>query len=268
LRAIAVAFHPLGSWIAMRLLRRSIKCELVEGEWNGAPAVAKMLVHPDPIWRWYFDRERAIYDLFERDPPPVRAPKIHHSSDEMMIMEPLGPPLAAGRQVKEQVDPAPVLEMLEQLERWEPREPLPSTPPPPEILRALRDRLLEDPTGDWVRDGIDRAAELGILSHPERMHRALHDHPRRHAHGDLLPRNVLSGAVVDWECAGVHPLGWDRALLWVSFPAARDRLKIETPAFWALAAFAAAREVKFARRSSAPRRAQALAVLHEAESKL
>jgi thiamine kinase-like enzyme len=76
-------------------------------------------------------------------------------------------------------------------------------------------------------------------------------------HGDLMPRNLIQTgdgqlALVDWECAGPHPAPWDRALLWVNAPAARDTLEVEagTVAFWVCVAFALCRELKFRRRVS------------------
>ena len=73
----------------------------------------------------------------------------------------------------------------------------------------------------WCLEGLERGAALGLLdvADASRAQRALRGHPETvFSHGDALLRNVLrtpSGLVaVDWECAGLHPEGWDLALLW------------------------------------------------------
>jgi hypothetical protein len=275
----------LDEWKPERRLWRSIKCELIEGSFRGSPAVAKVLVHEDPIWRWYFDRELAILRGFAIDSPPVRAPTLLAADGDTMILERFGEPLG-GRTYDPKLahalsDPKghgqrqghaqdQILEMLAELEAWTPKLSLPMEPPPEDPLRRMRERLLEDPTGDWVREGIDRSLELRIIdaSQRDRMIEALRDHPVRAQHGDLLARNILDDAIVDWECAGLHPAGWDRALLWTSAPSLRDELAKDEPAFWALAMFAVCREIKFAQRGPAKRRAALTATLRDADENL
>jgi hypothetical protein len=59
----------------------------------------------------------------------------------------------------------------------------------------------------------------------------------RFAHGDITARNVLAGpgpgpdgglALIDWEWAGLYPVGYDMAFLWYSLvdvPGARDQVE-------------------------------------------
>jgi hypothetical protein len=168
---------------------------------------------------------------------------------------------ARGSQAVAELSPAGIAQAHAQVDRG--LEISPREPPPPPTRRAIRNRLLEDPSDPigWVRDGIARGSRLGLCE--EGLARAMLDALDRHprvvfAHGDLLPRNLLRVgdglAPVDWECAGSHPESWDRALLWANLPAARPRIEAGLDvngrgrrAFWACAGFALVRELKFQR---------------------
>jgi hypothetical protein len=127
---------------------------------------------------------------------------------------------------------------------------------------VLSRRLLEDPWDpEWVLRGVATLGRRGLLSRSdaERVSRALGDATTSSfCHGDLLPRNVLSGpggelAVVDWECAGAHPTGWDAALLYAFAPdwvcSRLLTLGADRTRMLALAAFAVGRELSYRRTS-------------------
>jgi len=265
--ALLPGFTPRGA------LRRTLKSRLLAGVVDGAEVLLKRLVRRDPHWRWYFAREAALYRSFATEPPPVRAPRLHAALDEhgLLVLELLpGPALARGRRSEDALPAetiAQVTALCDALAAWERgRTAAPARPPSPAARGALRRRLLEDPSDPlgWVREGAERCAQLGVLPPPAAgaIRRALEEHPAvAFAHGDLLPRNLLRVpgglALVDWECAGLHPAAWDRALLWVSLPAARGALEAGPPggargeraAFWACVSFALARELRFRQRS-------------------
>jgi hypothetical protein len=68
----------------------------------------------------------------------------------------------------------------------------------------------------------------GLLPLAARARRTL-----RFGHGDVTARNVLRGAdgglaLIDWEWAGLYPVGYDLAFLWysvVDLPGARDQVE-------------------------------------------
>jgi hypothetical protein len=252
-------------------LRRSLKSRLLPCELDGEPLLVKQLARDDALWRWYFARELELYRSFAAEPPPCRLPRLRAADAErrLLVLERFAEsPLATTRLASGALD-ARVLEALaltcDALAGWtRGLELAPREPPAPAAVRELRRRLLEDPSAPlgWVREGIARCAALGILAGADAAAAldALAAHPAvTFAHGDLLPRNAFAlpgGAValVDWECAGAHPAGWDRALLWVNAPAARARLEADLDAgeaagtFWACVLFALGREIKFRRR--------------------
>lgn len=247
------------------------------GQIEGLPAVAKLLGPRDGPWRWYFERELAVYRAFERDAWPVRVPRLYAADvDEgVMVLERIeGEVLCETRAARRAIDGTILRALLDGLERFatiaidDPR--LPTLEPTAAERAALRARLLEDPSAPiaWVREGLVASARRGLL--PDALARAaiaaIDDHPRaRTSHGDLLLRNVMTVrdgrdplAWIDLECVGPHAEGWDLALLWVNV-CDEDRPAIEARveqlgddrarrAWTACALFACARERLYRRR--------------------
>ena len=251
--------------------------------------VAKVLIRRDPVWRWYFARELEVYDCL---PDAVSAPAIHSRSSAehvLVLARAPGAALGPGRRTVRDIDDRAVLgilELLRELANWQACSRLP-TSAPPGVIAEMRRRLLEDPTSPraWFLDGIARCAARGILTGTQAnaMRAALLAYPRlAPCHGDLLPRNLIVDGhrptLIDWECAGLHLRDWDRALLWVGLPIAQQE-RVETDiasdrdpqrraAFFALIAFAFARELQFSRRGSRLKRAQLHAELSHAVARL
>lgn len=249
---------------------RSLKCLLAFGSLEGERVCVKALDHPDPVWAWYFARER---EVLARLPASLGAPRLRAVVDGLLVLDELpGRPLARYRRVEEPLPRAVVGSCLELAARVEALDLGELEAPGESITRTLRARLLEDPSAPlaWFHEGFERCASLGIVSARQAafMHGALTAYPElRCCHGDFLPRNLLVEnrqcvTACDWECAGFHARDWDRALLWANLSAA-NRPQIETvvaqpaeraEAFRALAGFALAREIKFAGRAPQARR--------------
>lgn len=245
------------------------KSELLAGDVDGTPVVAKRLVRPNRVWAWYFAREVAIYRAFAASPPPVRTPRLIAADTEVLVVERLpGAPLATRRSPQAVLD-EPVLHELiaihHRFATWS--GALPRNRPPPAVRTQLRSRFLEDPTASvaWIRDGVERAGRRELLpaAAVPRIVERIDAYPMIvTSHGDLLLRNAISdGAsigIVDWECAGPHLAEWDLALLWTQLgPAQRPVVEAgRSPAFLGLVAFALAREVSYLHAFAAsPRRA-------------
>lgn len=251
-------------------VRRGRKSALVTGALDGHAAVAKILLRPEPVWRFYLERETALYRAFVHTPPPVRIPRLLLAAPEagVLVLEKLdGLPLDRGRRIRGELPPeqrAALCQVVEALAHWPQGEALLAGAglprPSASITRVLRRRLLEDPDAPWLLDGVTRCERAGILN--EDQARLLHtelsaSQEAGFGHGDLLPRNLVwdgaTVAVVDWETAGRYPALWDRALLWAAAPSLR--IDLEAPlrggsaqplrALWATAAFALARELSF-----------------------
>jgi Ser/Thr protein kinase RdoA (MazF antagonist) len=245
---------------------RARKSELLAGELDGAPVIAKRLVRPNPVWAWYLAREIELYRAFDATPPPIRVPRLIAADDEVLVIERLeGAPLAKLRRPYAELAPEVVEELIamhDALATWP--GAFPALQPTTAVRSQLRTRLLEDPTSpiEWVRAGLARCGAKSILdsSTVRDALAALDAHsPIAPSHGDLLLRNVIGAegggqgvGLVDWECAGLHVADWDLALLWTQLaPDARSSIeqaigdgpRLRT--FWALAVFALAREVTF-----------------------
>lgn len=263
------AFVADGAWF-----RRSIKCHLVRGSLDGVAVVAKRVVTPSPMWRWYTAREAALLDGFARAAPPFAHPRrvAWHPDDDLLVVTAVdGAPLANGRATPhlDAADVDALVAWRASVSSWSGLDDATLPAPSPAVRDEVRARMLEDPTAPlaWCLEGLDRGAALGLLdvADASRAKRALREHPvTAFSHGDALLRNVLrtpSGLVaVDWECAGLHPEGWDLALLWPAVPPAA-RPKLEAPfegeprrrrAHLACVLFALVRELKF--RGAPPRR--------------
>jgi aminoglycoside phosphotransferase (APT) family kinase protein len=251
-------FIPIGA------PRRARKSELLWGQLDGAPVIAKRVARPNPVWEWYRDRELAMYRAFAERPPGVRAPRLVAADGGVLILERIpGEPLATRRRPRAALPAATVaaiVAMHDALAAWSGRAP--DAAPSPRVRSQLRERLLEDPTApvEWIREGIARCARRGLVAErtARRIADALADHaPVGFGHGDLLLRNVIADrdglAFVDWECAGSHVRDWDLALMWTQLaPAARSVIEDAVRdrgarwlAFRGLVVFALAREVRF-----------------------
>jgi len=242
---------------------RARKSELLAGELDGAPVIAKRLLRPNVVWEWYLAREIAIYRAFAASPPPIRVPRFVAASDDVLVIERLlGAPVAKLRRPRAELTTETVRSMIElhdRLAAWPGR--FPDDPSPPRVRSQLRQRLLEDPTApiEWVRAGIGRCGARGYFGEATQAALdALAGHcPIASSHGDLLLRNAIAMpdrevGLVDWECAGPHVADWDLALLWTQLaPEARGPIDdvvgggARLRAFLALVAFAFAREIAF-----------------------
>jgi hypothetical protein len=245
---------------------------------GGRDVMVKRLYGPDAPWRWYVAREIAQLRAFALEPPPVRAPSLVAGDPAcgILVMERLpGRPLASrrhdpsGRQTVPDETWAALLEAHRAIAGWARGLALsPEVAPDRATVRAMRERLLEDPSAPlaWVIDGLERCASRGLIDskHTPRFTAAITRAGVGFQHGDLLLRNVLVASphlrlssprpvalsIADWECAGPHPKPWDAALLWVWAPAwARRALRAdhEPDAFDGCVAFALAREISYRR---------------------
>ncbi|MFO0554872.1 MAG: phosphotransferase [Polyangiaceae bacterium] len=232
--------------------KRGRKCTVVFGELGNRHVVAKFVTRRSELWSWYLRREIAVYRALAGHPIP--APEfVVATSDTLVTSEVPGEPLAKLRRPNAELSPV-LLEGLLSLSLEEVVLPLDEAPPAA-VRRAMRARVLEDPTDPhWVLEGLARLGLDSVFSS------ALSAYPAvAKCHGDLLLRNVVAQgdrfAIVDWECAGVYPADWDRALLWTQL-AAPGQVVVEarvltsrerSRAFRSLCAFALARERAFLR---------------------
>jgi aminoglycoside phosphotransferase (APT) family kinase protein len=250
------------------------------GQYRGRPAIAKLTGPRDGPWRWYFDRELALYRAFAREPAPVRLAELYFADERegVMVFEwPRGQCVCETRAARRSVGQERLEAILDSLEAFaalsvsDPR--IPAIEPDPSVTKALRDRLLEDPSAPlaWIEEGLLASANKRLL--PESIAARAAERLREHSvvrasHGDFLLRNVmaLGGdepraiAWIDLECAGPHAQGWDLGLLWVNV-VDEDRAAIErrverwsdaaaTRAWAACALFAIARERLYRTRSA------------------
>ena len=161
-----------------------------------------------------FRNEQRVLRMLAVDRPPVRVPAVVSTARRELVMEAIvGEPL--GPKFPTAIDDHDVDEVVAMLER----------------LRGYR------PRRRWFRRfDAESRVRAAPLTDDERalLQRAVQRHPPtlRFAHGDVTARNVLRAAsgelvLIDWEWAGLHPVGYDRALLWFSLadvPAARARV--------------------------------------------
>lgn len=250
---------------------RSLKCVVAFGSLAGARVCVKVLHHADPVWAWYFARERVVLAQLPAALPAPRLQGLDVGPDLIVVDELAGAPLARHRHVAHPPAPALVHACIALAEQIHALALTPAAAPGPALTEVLRRRLLEDPSAplEWVHAGIERCASLGHVAstQAERMHAALDAYPETACcHGDFLPRNLIAAgphvAACDWECAGLHARDWDLALLWANLDA-RERGPIvaavaqpseRARAFRALAGFALARELEFATRAAPARR--------------
>ena len=269
---------------------RTAKCALVEGLFDGKPAIAKTLGPRIQPWDWYFARELSIYRQLTT--PPVRIPTLLFAAEveQVMILSRFdsAAPLSLTRERTHPLGASVLSMLLHSLTLWRESaairaEDLPA--PSPSTQSKLRERLLEDPSAPlaWITEGLRRSCELELLEAQSvddalaTLDEATGDNSVCYSHGDLLLRNVLQckdGALawIDLECSGFHASGWDLGLLWANVHT-QDRGMIEAfvagddaaqsvsklRAFYACALFAIAREMLYrSRRSEQNRRSQRL----------
>ncbi len=239
-------------------MRRSIKCVIEPCRFRGHDAVAKKLERTTPPWRFYMRREIAIYRAFSTLELPVRVPRMLAADAErgFIILERIeGKPLAHRRHVVPEDRPTwqTLIAIARAIRTITCRV---TVAPTREDTRAMRARLLEDPTAptEWVASGLVECAKRGLLAQSVAARLAKNVKGEVFQHGDLLLRNVVRSAtglvVVDWECAGPHAEGWDAALLSVFAPTwARAELSagLDAASFHACFVFALLREIVFRR---------------------
>ena len=256
--------------------RRFRKSEVLVGRVGDVSVFAKRLVKTEPVWVWFFAREVAMYRAFAAEPPAVPVPRLIAAADDVLVVERIpGEPLARARRPSAMLPIRTVAALLaatDSLATW-PHKPV-HVEVAARVRSQLHERLLEHPDEPtWVRDGIRLAAKRGLVAEP--LARIVDDALGRYTqtafgHGDLLLRNAISEdddsvALVDWECAGIHPRDWDRALLWTQLaPPARTLVEDAVRdsggrwrAFLGLVVFAFARELRFAASFGPPEKSAA-----------
>lgn len=247
-------------FVATGPVRKARKSELLPGEVDGRPAIAKRMRKPNAVWDWYFAHEVAVYRAFANGSPSFAVPHVFAAADDVIVIERFPTALAKLRRPYAEL-PASTLEALLAMRDAIAVYAFPSgtavpDSPPSRVKSQLQQRLLEDFTDpSWIRDGLTRCHGRGLID--DDVHdaaiAALLDAPLAPSHGDLLLRNAMQRAdgtvvLVDWECAGLHVAAWDLALLWTQLASA-GRAIVETRvtgrALWALTTFALCRELVF-----------------------
>ena len=235
-------------------VRRSIKCVLEPCRFRGREAIRKRLEKTTPPWRFYMQREIALYRAFAKLDSPVRVPRMLDANAErgFIILERIeGKPLASRRHVIP--DDRATWKSLVAIAREIPSlEVEVDVAPTNDDTLAMRKRLLEDPTSPWIAIGLLECAKRGLLPRAAAARLAKNLKGPVFQHGDLLLRNVMRDdrglVLVDWECAGPHAEGWDAALLSVFAPSwARTALSknLDPASFHACFVFALLREIVF-----------------------
>jgi hypothetical protein len=208
------------------------KCIL---SWYDDGTITKELAPPDPDWVGIEERfayEAQVNELLVRtepDLPFARLVGVERDGAAMRFRavegEPIGPKWGAElsrKTVEELLDIATRLEAFEPTEEWVVRY----APLEHPYLRLNEDVISPDEV-DLMRR-IVRSREWTFAF----------------AHGDFIPRNVLSSpdglVLIDWEFAGWYPRGFDRAFLWVVLretPDVREMIEASVPdadraSFW------------------------------------
>ncbi len=244
-------------------VRRSIKCVLEPCRFRGRAAIRKRLERTTPPWRFYMRREIALYRELAKLDMPVRAPEMLDADADggFIILERIdGEPLATRRHVVPK--DRPTWEALAEIARAiRSIRCAIDVAPTAEDVRAMRRRLLEDPSSPtgWITEGLHECARRSLIDSELAARLARDVKGSVFQHGDLLPRNVIRDAaglvVVDWECAGPHAEGWDAALLsvfappWARAPLAEG---LDAASLHACFVFALLREIAFRRGKDDP----------------
>jgi len=180
---------------------------LAAGHAGDQPVVIKVLPEGDPSWRHRQRHEIDVYQIFARNPPPVRVPRlVHTDGHRIVVMERLeGATLGSGRYPRiltgQEVEAAAGL--VGQLHSW---QPLPDGFQP---VFGYRDRIARyHAIGYFTED--DRRALERLLDRCGK--------PWQLNHGDPLPGNMIrlhggEWALLDWEFTGLFLPGFDLAML-------------------------------------------------------
>ena len=195
-------------------------------EWTPDGSQVTKARPPSHICRRRFRNELRVNRLLRAQPPPVPTPallahetQIRSLTFEAIAGEPLGP------KYPDALDPAEI-----------------------DAILSFADALASyNPRRRWLRrlDSVRRlklAHRLGLLDTDALIVLARKHNKLRFAHGDLTARNVLRHddglAIIDWEWAGLYPVGYDAAFLWFSLgdlPGGRahveDSLRTDTECF-------------------------------------
>ncbi|MBB6171958.1 hypothetical protein HNR23_002018 [Nocardiopsis mwathae] len=192
------------------------KALLVAGDYDGAPAVAKLLTDHAQMWRRRFAAETRAYEVAADHPPPVGAPRLLAADTEagiLILQHMSGRPAATERHPAAPLPPrssAAVVGAADAVAAWS---------PPTEAFTPVFGYPQR-----FTRYG---PAGYGLLTQEDvrrltLIYTALAEVQGVWvvAHGDALPANIhIDGSMVmmlDWEWAGLYLPGWDHALLWDS----------------------------------------------------
>ncbi|MCM3883164.1 phosphotransferase [Frankia sp. R82] len=219
-QALADVRNHYSRLVLHRPLCMTGKAVLLAGEYEGSPAVLKILTAGEARWRRRHDAEGRAYERFAADPPPVRTPRM------------LAPP-ARGLLLIEHLTGSPAAAQ---------RYPDVIALPVVESVLACADALAAWPGGTRFAEDAGRpaltaadlaaAADIGVSGGALQAWAGdLTSIPQVFSHGDLLLTNALATgteiALLDWEHAGLRPSGYDHALLWLTLmdhPAAQARV--------------------------------------------
>jgi hypothetical protein len=185
------------------VLRVTDKAVTVSGEHHGTSAVAKVLLTDDPYWRARFTHEAALYQVFERHPPPFTAPRLYHADHALLIIQRLSGQAVHPDRYPSALPGSTVEAMLAGLTAFG------SWQPPPELAMPPFDLM------SWLAR--ETAAGTMTVADADRVLAILRRQPTRFAHADPLASNAIhhKGTVtwVDFEHSGLLPPGADEALL-------------------------------------------------------
>lgn len=169
--------------------------------------------------------EMRVNRLLTTEPPPVRVPKLvsYSRRGPCMAFEAIkGPPLGPkfpSYLADDELDG--ILGIVKALDGYHPRR------------RWFRRLYVQRRLALHHRSGLVTGAQADILAELAGLRQVRWGF----AHGDVTARNVLKAptgerVLIDWEWAGLYPLGYDLAFLWFSLgqvPTGRDRARSAVP---------------------------------------
>jgi hypothetical protein len=186
---------------------------------DGKTVVTTLRAQPSALWALEGDallgsaaaasrNEIRVNRLLSSEPPPVAFPRPVASSSRSLSLtveaiqgDPLGPkfPLALPRQ-----DLEGLIDLVDALGSYAPQRPWFRRL---DVSGRLRGHVDEGLLTRRDADAVEAFARTGI--------------GWQFAHGDVTARNVLRGedgrlVLIDWEWAGLYPVGYEQAFLWVT----------------------------------------------------